>query len=128
MSGLGTGCLCRVAGFWAGSAGLGAGQTVFRDLRDFGRKKRLEILDFVRKLAKLRLGNANKGGGGPKATDPWIKTTKNSANRPNRSNPKWLFLVEIFEFLKNKEKFGGFVVETRSNPWQPRALIPYDAV
>ena len=42
--------------------------------------------------------------------------------------PKWLFLVEIFEFLKNEEKFGGFVGETQSNPWQPRALIPYDAV
>ena len=30
-----------------------------------------------------------------------------------------LFLVEIFEFLKIKEKFGGFVGETKSNPWQP---------
>ena len=30
-----------------------------------------------------------------------------------------LFFVEIFEFLKIKEKFGGFVGETKSNPWQP---------
>jgi hypothetical protein len=37
-----------------------------------------------------------------------------------------LFLVEIFEFLKNKEKFGGFWWKHKSNPCQPRALIPYD--
>ena len=34
-------------------------------------------------------------------------------------NKLGLFLVEIFEFLKIKEKFGGFVGETKSNPWQP---------
>ena len=29
------------------------------------------------------------------------------------------FWWKIFEFLKIKEKFGGFVGETKSNPWQP---------
>ena len=38
-----------------------------------------------------------------------------------------LFLVEIFEITQEQEKFGGFGGNTRSNPWQPRALIPYDA-
>ena len=37
-----------------------------------------------------------------------------------------LFLVEIFEFLKNEEKIGGFWWKDKSNPCQPRALIPYD--
>ena len=35
--------------------------------------------------------------------------------------------MEIFEFLKNEEKFGGFWWKHKTNPCQPRALIPYDA-
>ena len=79
------------------------------------------------KLAQLRLGNANKGGGGPKTTDPWTKTTKNATNRHIGSNQGKAILVKIFEFLKNEEKFGGFRWKHKSNPCQPRALIPYDA-
>ena len=41
--------------------------------------------------------------------------------------PKWLFFVDIFEFFKNEEKFGGFWWKHKLNPCQPRALIPYDA-
>ena len=79
------------------------GLSVARNLLDFGRKKRLEILDFVGKLAKVRLGNTNKGGGGSKAIDPWTKTTKNAANRPNHSNPKMAIFGGNFQFLKTKK-------------------------
>ena len=37
-----------------------------------------------------------------------------------------LFLVEIFEFLKNKEKFGGFGGGNTNQSVSTFALIPYD--
>ena len=70
---------------------------------EIGRKLSSKNPQIRGKLAKLRLGNANKGGGDPKATDPWIKTTKNSSNQPNRSNPKMAIFGGNFQFLKTKK-------------------------
>ena len=84
--------ICREAGpgWVAGLAGLQAGfsgRVVCSKFRDFGRKLGSKNPRICGILAKLRLRNANKGGVGPKATDPWTKTTKNATNRQIGSNP-----------------------------------------
>jgi len=65
------------------------------------------------KLAKLRLGNANKGGGGPKATDPWTKTTKNATNRQIGSNQGKAIFGGNFRISQKRRKIWWILVETQ---------------
>ena len=70
-------------------------------------------------MAKLRLGNANKGGGGPKATDPWTKTTKNATNRQIGSNQGKAIFGGNFRISQKRRKnlvdFGGNTTQIRVN-------------
>jgi hypothetical protein len=66
------------------------------------------------KLAKLRLGNANKGGGGPKATDPWTKTTKNATNRQIGSNQGKAIFGGNFRISQKRRKIWWILVETQN--------------
>ena len=65
-------------------------------------------------MAKLRLGNANKGGGGPKATDPWTKTTKNATNRQIGSNQGKAIFGGNFRISQKRRKIWWILVETQN--------------
>ena len=111
LAGWGSGCVGLPAGLWPGLGRSGCRLCSDSKIREFWAEKRHEKPRFHGKLAKLSLENANKDGGGPKATDPWIKTSKNSSNRPNRSNPKMAIFGGNFRISQKRRKIWWILVD-----------------
>ena len=79
------------------------------------------------KTMELGYGNAKEGRSTSLAIDLWIKTCKNAQDSQIDPKAREAIFGGNFRISQEQEKFGGFRWKHKSNSWQPRALIPYDA-